>query len=208
MGAIPSSTSGISIKLSSKTTRPFSGETISAPTTANYSAWYRGKDIYSLLSEREKLKKKIEKLSMDTSGYGAYQEQQLKQQLAVLDVYLTGQSAAQLESAVLGISSTVIGASAQASYIRARTRQAIDYSVQSRAPVTSVYGQGTSAVNRHKIPQNGFNKKLKYDPPSISSTSNNFPNTSQIKVLWGSKHSQIVKSLQQRINYLRKNFEC
>ncbi|MEM4177869.1 MAG: hypothetical protein QXS29_09935 [Nitrososphaeria archaeon] len=207
MGRIPSSTKTINIKLSSGISPFNKGETISAPTTANYSAWYRGKDIYSLLSEREKLKKKIEKLSMEPSGYGAYQEQQLKQQLGVLDIYLTGQSKAQLESAVLGISSTVIGASAQASYIRARTRQAIDYSVQSRGQVTIEPIKNTSNVNNHKIPSNGFNKKIQ----KINSNPNTTPNQisgTQLKVLWGSQHSQVVKALQQKLNQLSKLYNC
>ncbi|MEM1971509.1 MAG: hypothetical protein QXM92_03505 [Candidatus Anstonellales archaeon] len=207
MGAIPSSTSGISIKLSSKTTRPFSGEAISAPTTANYSAWYRSKDIYQLLSEREKLKRRIQKLSTDPSGYGAYQEQQLRRQMEVLDVYLTRQSAAQLESAVLSISSTVIGANAQAGYIRARTRQAIDYSVQSRGQVTIEPIKNTSNVNNHKIPRNGFNKKIQ----KINSNPNTTPNQisgTQLKVLWGSQHSQVVRALQQRLNQLSKLYNC
>ncbi|MEM4177906.1 MAG: hypothetical protein QXS29_10130 [Nitrososphaeria archaeon] len=183
------------------------GSTISAPTTANYSAWYRSKDIYQLLSEREKLKKQIQKLSTDPSGYGAYQEQQLRQQMAVLDVYLTGQSKAQLESAVLGISSTVIGASAQASYIRARTRQAIDYSVQSRAQVSSIKELATNNVNTRNVPKNGFNKRIRNVNYSPSTTPRSV-SSSQLQVLWGSKHSQVVKALEQRLNMLRHMFRC
>lgn len=76
--------------------------------------------------------------------------------MAVLDVYLTGQSRAQLESAILSISSTVIG---------------------TRRQVTIDPIKNTANVNNHRIPRSGFNAKLQ----RINST----PNTTTVKSSMG-----------------------
>ncbi|MEM1971133.1 MAG: hypothetical protein QXM92_01550 [Candidatus Anstonellales archaeon] len=207
MGKIPSSTNKINIKLSTGVSPLNRGETIKAPTSADYQAWYRNKDIYQLLSERQKLQKQIRKFSIEPSGYGAYRELQLRQQIAVLDVYLTGQAVTGLSTSILTISGTVVGASAQASYIRSKTTQAIDYSVQSRGQVTINPVVNTSNVNSHRIPSNGFNQRVQKINPTPSTTPNEVSGT-QLKILWGSNHSQVVKALEQRLNQLFKIYNC